>query len=174
MAQYRGSEDYEKLSIANVLNNSVTPNKYVLYAKKIDKNFISTTISTYKTNLNSFVDNGTGIIGNIIETLKSTQNSKRFYTGEVAQERIADLNLTKDNLLELKEKNNLIDEEEIQNVIDQYNEKLVELKKGARMTLLKATADDYNNGKHVRESATSQQRFDVLGEGQELYHDKGF
>ncbi len=177
MAEYRGADLDEKLSIQAVIDRKVEPCKEIIDASEIDEAAVLDAIATYKKNISNYVKNGSGYIDSIRATLEAT-NSNRFYNGDEAATRISDLNLAKDNLANMEENNSLINEEEISSTIKKYNEELKNLKKGAKLKLLRIAADEYNaensndSTAHIKNTSTSQQRFDYLGERQD-YTDHG-
>lgn len=146
----------QSLSMTRLINNfdSVceNPSPSVLYSESINK----AAVEAEYNNLKALVGDG-NLCSNIttgysdIETLNKNSGSAPFYSNPAASAQWTSLGNVSTAVSELASTISGLSWEDISAAIDDYNEKLAEAKKDARIKLLVKAADTWNKAKHIKE-----------------------
>ncbi len=135
----------EELDFDEVINETVSLKKEILYAKPIPAGPVSEAITAIQnlfgaesasTSVNTLIDK--------LDTYLASTNSDVFYSGEEAQKNIAKMKSIKETIETLAGYSGQIDLAYIEGEIAKYNEHLDNIKLNARRELLEQAAADFN------------------------------
>lgn len=177
----RSIDKGERLDIDPVINETVPLTKNVLTAIPISAEETEAIINNIK---DQFAAGGFGsksiqLIENIDPCLEKT-SSKRFYSGEIAQQNRSNMTEIKENLTKLSQATNDIELDTVLTTIKSYNEHLNNIKKNARRELLEKKAAEFNaknidwSGFPKSKSYTFRDGYNINGGPNSPYEDSDF